>query len=77
MHELIPLHLLASGQLACVRQVLGEAQQVHRLHEIGLHVGKQVEMVRSGSPCIIRLDGSKLCFRADEVMSVLVEPEFA
>jgi hypothetical protein len=31
-----------------------------------------VEMVQPGSPCIIRLDGQKFCFRADELVQVLV-----
>ncbi len=75
MHDLVPLNLLGNGQVAYVRQIVGDAEHVHRLHEMGLHGGKQVEMVRGGSPCIIRLDGSKICFRADEVTTVLVEPE--
>jgi hypothetical protein len=31
-----------------------------------------VQMVRPGSPCIIRLDGQKLCVRSDEMAGVLV-----
>lgn len=74
MYDLVPLSLLAAGQSGMVRQVVGDAQQVHRLEEMGLRDGKQVEVLQSGSPCIIRLDGSKLCFRTDEVTSILVEP---
>ncbi len=29
-------------------------------------------MIRSGAPCIIRVDGSKLCFRDDGILRVLV-----
>ncbi len=75
MYDLVPLNLLGVGQTACIREILGNAEQVHRLREMGLHGGKHVEMIRGGSPCIIRLDGSKLCFRADEVTSVLVQPD--
>ena len=74
MHELIPLNLLNAGQTAQVGQVLGGPDFVHRLHELGLSAGVQVEMVRPGSPCILQLAGNRLCFRADELVSVLVRP---
>ncbi|MBL9122043.1 MAG: ferrous iron transport protein A [Planctomycetaceae bacterium] len=74
MHDLVPLNLLGAGQSGYVRQILGDEAQVHRLHEMGLHGGQLVEMVQRGVPCIIRLDGSKICFRADEGTNVLVQP---
>jgi ferrous iron transport protein A len=70
--DLIPLSALPSGQMAEVHEVLGRPEQVHRLQELGLRGGAAVEMVQSGTPCIIRLVGHKLCFRADEVTCVLV-----
>lgn len=73
MVNLVPLNLLGSGQTARIQEVVGDAEHVHRLREMGLHGGKPVEMVRGGSPCIIRLDGSNICFRADEVTTVLVQ----
>jgi ferrous iron transport protein A len=72
MHDLIPLNLLPVGQRALIDQVIGLPEQVHRLEEMGLRGGVSIEMVQSGSPCIVRLDGHKLCFRADELLSVLV-----
>jgi ferrous iron transport protein A len=72
VHELIPLHMLSPGQSAQVGQVTGRPEQVHRLEELGLRGGAAIEMVQSGSPCIIRLAGHKLCFRADELLRVLV-----
>ncbi len=72
MHDLIPLSLLRTGQSAQVDQVLGLPDEVHRLEELGLRGGAAIEMVQSGSPCIIRLAGHKLCFRADELLSVMV-----
>ena len=53
-------------------QVVGQPEQVHRLEELGLRGGTTVEMVQNGSPCIIRLAGHKLCFRADDMLHVLV-----
>jgi Fe2+ transport system protein FeoA len=75
MHELIPLNLLAPGQLAHVGQISGRPDQVHRLEELGLRGGAPIEMVQSGRSCIIRLAGQKLCLRADELVSVLVRSQ--
>lgn len=74
MSDIIPLHLLRVGQTARVDQLLGKPEQVLRLEELGLRGGVELTMLQTGSPCIIRLAGHKLCFRADEVTSVLVSP---
>ncbi len=73
--NLIPLNLLASGQTGVVSGVVGLPDQVHRLHELGLRDGAEIEVLQTGSPCIIRLAGNKLCFRGDEAMHVLVQAE--
>ncbi len=31
-------------------------------------------MFRPGNPCIIRMAGSKVCLRSDELLEVFVEP---
>jgi Fe2+ transport system protein FeoA len=72
MHDLLPLHLLPAGSLARIDQLLGGADEVQRLEELGMRVGTPVEMIQSGSPCIVRLDGTKLCFRDNEAFQVLV-----
>jgi ferrous iron transport protein A len=74
MNELIPLNLLQAGNTAAIEQLLGRPEQVHRLEELGLRGGAQIEMLQPGSPCIIRLAGQKLCFRADDLLRVLVRP---
>ena len=74
MYDLIPLHCMARGQIARVASVLGRPADVHRLHEMGLRDGIDIEMLRPGTPCIIQLSGSKLCFRADKQTRVLVRP---
>ena len=71
-HDLIPLRLLRAGERGRVGAVLGAGELAHRLREMGLRQGAEVQMVRPGSPCIIRLSGHKLCFRADDATSVLV-----
>ena len=72
MYDLIPLNLLPAGQTANIDRVTGQREHVHRLEELGLRGGATIEMVQSGSPCIVRLAGQKLCVRADELLSILV-----
>lgn len=72
MYDTVPLHFLSVGQRASVDQLVGSPNDVHRLEELGLSSGTMVEMVQSGSPCIIRLGNSKLCFRESDVIGVLV-----
>lgn len=74
MSDLVPLRCLTPGQTAEVGQIMGDPHQVHRLHELGLHHGTTVEMVQSGSPCIIRMSGHKLCFRHNDALNVFVRP---
>lgn len=72
MSDLLPLHLLSAGQSACVDQLIGGADEVHRLQELGLRVGTRIEMLQRGTPCIIRLEGARLAFRQHESCHVLV-----
>lgn len=74
MSDLVPIQLLAPGQSAFVDQLFGQPEQVHRLEELGLRRGVEIEMVQNGSPCIVRVAGSKLCFRECDLLSVLVRP---
>src|SRR5262245_44341696 len=75
LHDLIPLRQLPRRSRAGAGAVLGLPDVGHRLEELGLRQGTSVEMIQAGSPCIIRLAEHKLCFRADELLSVLVTPE--
>ncbi len=70
--DLVPLTFLRADQMGRIGEVLGGGGVVQRLREMGLRDGAEVRMVRPGSPCIIRLDGRKLCVRSDQVASVLV-----
>ena len=75
--KVIPLHRLPAGRCAHVVDILGHPDHVHRLEEFGLRGGTKIEMFRPGNPCIIRLAGNKVCLRADDRLSVLVEPTAA
>jgi ferrous iron transport protein A len=72
MHHLIPISLLLPGQVAEVRQIVGQTEQIRRLEELGVRDGVALEMVQAGSPCIVRVGATKLCFRDGELCSVLV-----
>jgi ferrous iron transport protein A len=72
MHDLIPIASLLPGQLAQIRQIVGRPEQVRRLEELGVRVGVVLEIVRGGTPCIVRVGPTKLCFRDGEMCSVLV-----
>ncbi len=77
MDDSIPLEFLAVGQAAFVTAIVGHHDTVHRLDEIGLRAGIEVEMVQAGRPCIVRVGGQRLCLRADELLRVLVRPGVA
>jgi Fe2+ transport system protein FeoA len=74
VNHLIPLSLLTTGQQARIDQLLGCADDVQRLREMGITPGASLEMVQPGSPCIVRLSGSKLCLRDANLFQILVEP---
>jgi ferrous iron transport protein A len=72
MPELVPLSALRHGQVAEIGELVGSTEQVRRLEELGLRSGVRLEMLQRGTPCIIRIDGTKLCFRNDDSLRVLV-----
>ena len=72
MSALVTLSALCPGQMAEIGEVVGTLSHVRRLHELGLRVGAFVQMVRVGSPCILRVDGSTLCFGDDGSLRLTV-----
>jgi ferrous iron transport protein A len=75
--EMLPMDRLQAGETAEIIAVVGSAEQVHRLRELGLREGAEISVIQAGSPCIIRLAGQRLCFRPDELLKVLVRPTAA
>ena len=73
----LPLQMLRSGHVAEVQKVLGPIEHIRRLEELGLRSGAVLEMIRSGSPCIIRVGGSTLCIRGHELAQVFVTPRMS
>jgi hypothetical protein len=39
---------------------------------LGLRAGTLLQMVRCGTPCILRVEGSTLCFRDDDSLRLMV-----
>ncbi len=72
MNDIVPLSLLAAGEMAEVFAIAGQADQARRLSELGFRAGAAIEMVKPGSPCIVRLESSKFCVRAAELSNILV-----
>jgi Fe2+ transport system protein FeoA len=72
MADVFPLKMLAAGQRARIDQLVGRPEEVHRLKELGMREGVAIEMLQSGSTCIIKLDGAKLAFRDEDSFGVLV-----
>ena len=69
---LVPLTLLRAGQCGRIGEIVGVGGLVQRLREMGLRAGAEIQMIKAGSPCILRLDGQKICVRSDEMRGVLV-----
>jgi Fe2+ transport system protein FeoA len=68
----IPMEKLRVGQTARISRIQGSPDHVHRLEEFGLRSGTCIEMFRTGNPCIIRMAGNKICFRAETGLSISV-----
>jgi len=71
--EVVPLKELQAGQSGLVCGVNGGGDFLHRLREMGLCDGAEICMLRPGCPCIVRLEGQKLCVRSSELDSVMVD----
>jgi ferrous iron transport protein A len=71
----ILLQRLPRGHSAHVARIVGPAEDVHRLEEFGLRPGTKVKMFRRGSPCILRVAGSKICLRLEDRLQVFVTPK--
>ena len=72
MPDTFPLQMLPIGQRGRVDQLVGRPDEIHRLQEMGLQVGKLIELLQNGQTCIVKLDGTRLAFRDHEGCRVLV-----
>lgn len=70
----LPLECLRPGEWAEVCDVTGEPDWIHRLAELGVRIGSRVQMLRSGSPCLVQVGGSRFSLRSEHIAQVLVHP---
>lgn len=69
---MIPLQLLSTGEPAVVEDLDGPDASIHRLREMGIEPGVEVEMVREGTPCIVRIGAQQFCLRVDDSTTIFV-----
>lgn len=75
MNSLIPLQCCPEGRWVRIEAIDGPPAEVHRLQELGFRRGCRLEVFRCGNPCILQIDGHKLCLRCAPGVQVLVQPE--
>jgi Fe2+ transport system protein FeoA len=74
MNPVLPLELLRAGESADVTEVVGEPAWVGRMAELGVSSGSRVHVLQGGSPCLLQVNGSRLCLRSDQAMQIMVRP---
>lgn len=74
MDQLLPLELLNAGEWADVAEVHGEPAWIGRMAELGLRVGGRLQVLQAGSPCLLQINGTRLCLRGEQTMRILVKP---
>jgi len=72
--SLLPLELLATGEWADVAEVTGEPALVGRMAELGVRSGSRVQVLQSGSPCLLEIGGCRLSLRMELAAQILVRP---
>jgi ferrous iron transport protein A len=72
--SILPIEHLKVNENASVVDVVGDASEVHRLSEMGLHHGARIRIVRAGSPCLMALDGKRLSVRLSGNVDIYVSP---
>jgi len=58
---------------AIVRRIETDSEEVQRLKTLGLCVGRQIEVVKSGDPLIIKIFGSRIGLSASLASRVWLE----
>jgi Fe2+ transport system protein FeoA len=68
----LPLDMLRAGEWAEVTEIAGQSVLQHRLAELGVRAGCRIRMLQPGVPCLLDVNGCKLCLRADECTQIYV-----
>jgi Fe2+ transport system protein FeoA len=73
--ENLPLGCCRSGEVVRVESIGADTAFANRLRAMGIHDGVELDVVRTGSTMIVRLNhGSRLCLRGDDVDHIWVSP---
>ncbi len=72
MENIVPLELMAAGEVGHVVQIDGSPEVVHRLAEIGFRERSVVRMIQPGRPCIIAVNDQRLSLRSEDELEILV-----
>jgi Fe2+ transport system protein FeoA len=68
------LDQLPSGTRGVVRRIDSADAALHRLMAMGLCLGRSVEIVRQGSPLILRLLGAHIGVSSRVARQIVIEP---
>ena len=71
---MLPLNMLKAGESADVVDVGGDPGWVCRMAELGIREGCRIQLLQPGTPCLLQIDGCKLCVRGDASNQILVRP---
>lgn len=69
---LVPLDSLQTGERGIIADLDGPLGSINRLHELGMRVGEPLRMLRAGPPHLIQIGESRLCFRPESDVIVLI-----
>ena len=71
----LPVRRLARGERGRIVEISGREALCRRLHEVGIVVGAQVEVVQPGNPCVVRIGstGGRWGLRSADACRVIVE----
>jgi Fe2+ transport system protein FeoA len=70
----IPVEFLPTDSEGVVVDVAGEMPNVLRLEEMGIRCGCRIRMLAPGEPCLLAIEGKKMCLRLGAVADILVCP---
>lgn len=69
---ILPIDFMRADEEACVVDLVGDENQIHRLAEMGLRVGTRIRMLQPGAPCLLALGGKRLSIRLSGNVDVMV-----
>jgi Fe2+ transport system protein FeoA len=70
----VPVEYLAPEAEGVVVDLCGEEKNVHRLEELGIRCGCKIRMLSPGEPCLLAIEGKKMCLRLGASAGILVHP---